>query len=68
MKSVAEKIRATLKDDPRVALVLSEILGPPPALAPRPRPWEAQATMPASYPVKDGPRPRGEGSPESQGS
>jgi len=38
--SVAEAIRRILQDDPRVGLLLAEILGPPPALGEAPRPWE----------------------------
>lgn len=39
-KALAEAIRGVFRDDPRVAIVLAEILGPPPALEERPRPWE----------------------------
>jgi len=39
-KALAETIREILRDDLRVAIVLAEILRPPPALEERPRPWE----------------------------
>jgi len=36
-----ELIRRLLEEDPRIAIVLAEIIGPPPGLAdPPPRPWE----------------------------
>ncbi len=43
-KTVVELIREVLKKDPRAAIVLGEILGPPPALEKSPpRPWEDQS-------------------------
>ena len=39
-RDLAEMIRRILRRDPRVAIVLAEILGPPPALEERPHPWE----------------------------
>jgi len=39
-RDLAEMIRGILQRDPRVAIVLAEILRPPPALEERPRPWE----------------------------
>jgi len=39
--ALAEMIRRILRRDPQVAIVLAEILGPPPALEERPHPWEA---------------------------
>lgn len=38
--SVVEAIRRILRDDPRVGILLAEILGPPPALGEAPPPWE----------------------------
>lgn len=40
MKDLAETIRDILERDPRVGILLAEILGPPPALEEVPRPWE----------------------------
>jgi len=39
--STREKIREILKEDPRVAVVLAEILSPPPSISTLPRPWES---------------------------
>ena len=39
-KTLAETIRRILRDDPRVGILLAEILGLPPALEEAPRPWE----------------------------
>jgi len=39
-RDLAEMIRGILKRDPRMAIVLAEILRPPPALEERPHPWE----------------------------
>lgn len=36
-----EKIREVLKKDPRVAILLAEILSPPPSISTLPRPWES---------------------------
>jgi hypothetical protein len=40
MKGLAEIVREILEEDPRVGIVLAEILGPPPALDDTPRPWD----------------------------
>lgn len=38
--TLTEKLEALLKEDPRLAILLAEILAPPPGLATAPRPWE----------------------------
>lgn len=38
--TLTERLQAILKEDPRLAILLAEILGPPPSLASAPRPWE----------------------------
>ncbi len=38
--SIVEAIRRILREDPRVGILLAEILGPPPALGESARPWE----------------------------
>lgn len=38
--TLTEKLQAILKEDPRLAILLAEILAPPPSLASSPRPWE----------------------------
>lgn len=53
MKGMAKKVRRALQDDPRLAIVLSEILGPPMALE---GDWELTGSF--SYPRVDYPGPR----------
>lgn len=36
-----EKLQRILKEDPRLAIVLAEILNPPPSISTVPRHWEA---------------------------
>ncbi|MFN3346830.1 MAG: hypothetical protein ACK42E_03345 [Candidatus Bipolaricaulaceae bacterium] len=38
--TLTEKLQAVLKEDPRLAILLAEILAPPPSLSPAPRLWE----------------------------
>lgn len=38
--NLVEKLQAILKEDPRLAILLAEILAPPPSLGACPRPWE----------------------------
>ncbi len=39
--STREKIREILREDPQVAILLAEILSPPPSISTLPRPWES---------------------------
>jgi len=39
--STREKIREILKKDPGVAIILAEILSPPPSISTLPRTWES---------------------------
>jgi len=39
--STLETIRKILKKDPRVAILLAEILSPPPSISTLPRTWES---------------------------
>lgn len=38
--SLGEKLQKILKEEPALAIVLAEILSPPPGISSAPRPWE----------------------------
>lgn len=38
--TVREKIQKMLKEEPELAIILAEILSPPPSTSLLPRPWE----------------------------
>lgn len=38
--STPEKIQKILREEPQLAIILMEILSPPPSISPLPRPWE----------------------------
>ncbi len=38
--TVREKIQKMLKEEPEAAIILAEILSPPPSISSLPRPWE----------------------------